>query len=412
MWSLIGAILSQGSSVAVSVIVARLLGKEQFGKYGMIQSTVGMLGTFAGMGLGVTTTKYVAALRTLDKTRAGRIIALGWTAATILGGTLSVGLLAFASPLAARTLNDPNLAGALRISSVLLFLNAFNGAQIGALAGFEAFEVIARINLVRGMIGIPFTLLYVYLWGVDGAIWALAVTAGATCFVSQVSLHRKCAALGIKSRLSDGWRERRVLWTFSMPAFLSGALVGPVIWIANTILVNRPSGYAEMGVLSAATQWRNAIGFIPGVLGQFALPLLANLNGERDVVRYSKALRWNLILTVVAASAAAVPVVIGASQIMRLYGSGFQRGRWVLVISAVTAVISSANSVVGTAITSSGYVWVGFAFNAMWAVVFLVGCLYLVPAHLSLGFACSMLGAYVAHTIWQALYVRKRLVHV
>src|ERR1022692_3038167 len=43
----------------------------------MIQSTVGMLGIFAGLGLGITATKYVAELRSHDPERAGRIIALG-----------------------------------------------------------------------------------------------------------------------------------------------------------------------------------------------------------------------------------------------------------------------------------------------------------------------------------------------
>src|SRR5579871_1188153 len=46
-WSLMGAAIAQSSNLAASVIVARLLGREDFGKFGMIQSTIGMLGIFA-----------------------------------------------------------------------------------------------------------------------------------------------------------------------------------------------------------------------------------------------------------------------------------------------------------------------------------------------------------------------------
>ncbi len=152
-----------------------------------------------------------------------------------------------------------------------------------------------------------------------------------------------------------------------------------------------------------------AIGFIPGVLAQFALPILSNLNEERDVSRYGKALRWNLILTAAAATAVALPVALGAPQIMRLYGRGFQQGWLVLVLSAATAVISCANGVVGTAILSAGSVWVGFAFNGMWAAVLLGGCYLFIPTNLALGLAGSMLGAYIAHTVWQAVYLRHRL---
>lgn len=409
VWSFIGAVMSQGFTLVASVITARLLGREEFGKYGMIQSTVGMLGVFAGLGLGLTATKYVAEFRTRDPERAGRIIALGCAVAIVSGGLLALGLLAYAPLLAAKTLNAPELTNELRIASVLLFLNALNGAQTGALSGFEAFRAIARINMVRGLIAVPVTVATVLVWRLPGAVWALAVTAVVACFLNQVSLRRECAALGIHPRFWSGYAERRVLWTFSTPAFLSGALVGPATWAANAMLVNQPSGYAEMGVFSAASQWRNAIGFIPYVLSQFALPILSNLHGERDVSRYGKALRWNLILTAAAVAAVAVPVALGAPQIMRLYGRGFQQGWLVLVLSAATAVISCVNGVVGTAIMSAGSVWVGFAFNAMWASVFLASCYCFIPTRLALGLAGSMLGAYIAHTAWQAVYLRHRL---
>lgn len=409
VWSLIGAVIAQGANLAASVITARLLGRDQFGEYGIILSTVGMLGVFAGLGLGVTATKYVAEFRSLNPERAGRIIALSSAVAIASGGFLALCLLAYAAPLAAKTLNAPTLATELRIASVLLFFNALNGAQTGALSGFEAFRDIARINLVRGLVTFPVTVAAVLLWRLPGAIWALAVTAAVTCLLSQVALRRQCTALGIHARLWSGWIERRVLWTFSTPAFLSGALAGPAIWAANTMLVNQPGGYAEMGIFSAASQWRNAIGFIPAVLAQFALPILSSLNGERDASRYGRALRWNLILTAAAATAVAVPVALGAPLIMRLYGRGFQQGWLVLVLSAATAVISCINGVVGTAILSAGSVWTGFAFNGMWAAVLLACCYHFIPSHLALGLAGSLLGAYLAHTVWQAAYLQRRM---
>jgi hypothetical protein len=62
----------------------------------------------------------------------------------------------------------------LRTTSFILFFNAFNGAEIGALSGFEAFRAIARINL-------PIPVGLMLLWKLPGAIWALAVTAAVTC---------------------------------------------------------------------------------------------------------------------------------------------------------------------------------------------------------------------------------------
>src|SRR5580658_7469795 len=75
-WSLVGAVLARGLGVASSIIVARALGIAAFGEFTMIQSTVGLFGTFAGLGLGVTVTKYVAELRESDPVRCGRVIGL------------------------------------------------------------------------------------------------------------------------------------------------------------------------------------------------------------------------------------------------------------------------------------------------------------------------------------------------
>jgi O-antigen/teichoic acid export membrane protein len=409
VWSLAGAVISQGAGLAASVITARMLGRVEFGKYGIVQSTIGMLGIFAGAGLGVTATRYVAEYRTRDSHRAGRIVALSCMVSAISGAVLALGLLLFSRFLAAKTLNAPDLAGELRISALLLFFNAFNGAQVGALAGFEAFRPIARINLVKGLTAFPITVALVFFWRLPGSIWALAVTAGVACVLSQFAIWRECRALRIHPEFRTGWQERRILWTFSTPAFLCGALAGPAIWAANTMLVNQAGGYAEMGLFSAASQWRNAIGFVPAVLTQFALPLLSNLNGERDTLRYGKALRWNLILTAGIATAVALPVMVGAREIMHLYGGGFQQGWLVLIVSAATAVISCVNGVVGTAILSAGSIWAGFAFNALWAAALLAGCYYLIPAHLALGLAEAMLIAYLAHTLWQGVYLRYRL---
>ena len=51
IWSMAGAVISRGLMLIASIFVARMLGKTGFGELGMIQSTVGMFGVFAGFGL-------------------------------------------------------------------------------------------------------------------------------------------------------------------------------------------------------------------------------------------------------------------------------------------------------------------------------------------------------------------------
>ena len=108
-WSLAGAVFSRGFLLAASVVCARVLGKEGFGALGIILSTAGMFGIFAGLGLGLTATKYVSEFRRLDPMRAGRILAFSACAAYISASAMTALLILFATPLARYILASPDL---------------------------------------------------------------------------------------------------------------------------------------------------------------------------------------------------------------------------------------------------------------------------------------------------------------
>src|SRR5580704_4970230 len=87
-WTLLGTIASRALGLAAAVFAARILGKMVYGELGILQSTVGMLGTFAGFGMGTTATKYVAELRSQDPVKTGGIIAISslvsWSVSLLL----------------------------------------------------------------------------------------------------------------------------------------------------------------------------------------------------------------------------------------------------------------------------------------------------------------------------------------
>ena len=87
-WSLIGMGAAQGLAVLASIVSARLLGKVTFGEFGMVTGTVGAFGMLAGLGLGLTATKFVAERRVTDPARAGHVLGLVVQVALISGARL------------------------------------------------------------------------------------------------------------------------------------------------------------------------------------------------------------------------------------------------------------------------------------------------------------------------------------
>src|SRR5437868_6444974 len=76
LWSVFGSASARILSLVAMIFVARVLGQLSFGEFGLIQSTLGMAGLMAGLGLGETATRFVAKYATSDPLRAGRVIAL------------------------------------------------------------------------------------------------------------------------------------------------------------------------------------------------------------------------------------------------------------------------------------------------------------------------------------------------
>lgn len=412
IWSLIGALVSQGSTLAASVITARLLGSEQFGEFGMVQSTVGMFGILAGMGLGMTATKYVAQLRVKDAGRTGHIMALAITAAAVTA-TVAVTALTVAAPwLAAHTLNAAHLSAELRISAGLLFVNALSGTQTGVLAGLEAFRAIACVSLARGILTLPLTVYCVLLWRLPGAVVSLVAVAVAGLALNHIAIRAESRNNSVPIRWVGCFAEWRILWKFSLPAFLSGVMASPAMWVANSILVSQRQGYSEMGVFSAASQWRMAIAFLPSLLAQPVLSMLSNLTAT-DVSAFQRLLRANFYLNVGLSVAIAAPIILCSSRIMEAYGSGFSAGAPVLILLAFATVISSVISVMAQAIASLDKVWWGFALNSAWALALLASAALLTSRYGALGLAAAYLASYCVHAVtvsaWVKFHLSRRL---
>lgn len=407
-WSMAGTLASRGFALVASLWVARLLGKSLFGQLGMIQNTVIMLATFAGMALGATGTRFIAEYRVTDPARAGRIRDLIGSVTWMGSGVVTVLLLVFAPWVARWLLAAPELVTELRISSLYLLFVAANTSQAGVLAGFEAFRSVALINLWTGLATLPAMVAGAACGGVAGALWALAGVAALTWFLNHRAIKRVCERNAVPYGRGLGLEEKSVLWTFGIPACLGGILVVPVMWVANTFLVHQPNGYGEMGLFNAAAQWRNVILFLPGAV---AAPLLAVLSHHRrdQAKTQGKALLATQNVLAAVLLPAALVLIVGAPWLLRLYGAEFRAGHRTFVCVVAATAISAIGSPAGTALGARDKMWVGFALNLGWAVLFLGLAAFLVPRLLANGLGWSLLIANCGLTAGGYFYQWKSL---
>ena len=255
------------------------------------------------------------------------------------------------------------------------------------------------MNLFVGLISFPILVCGAHFGGLTGAVWALAINLGFNWLLNHLALRKEAQRYSVPFSFRDCGREWPVLWRFSLPAVLSGALVGPVNWACSALLVNQPDGYGEMGIFSAANQWYAVLMFLPGMLGSVVLPVLSEKLGQNNTKQSMKtlvlAIKTNLLIV--------VPLVVVASitspYIMSFYGEGFSDGWPTLVVVLMTAGIVAVQTPVGQIIAASGKMWIGLAMNFGWAITFIVSTNLLLD-HGSLGLATARAGAYIFHSIW------------
>ncbi len=361
-WNLIGTVFAQGSVFLTAIILARILGKEVFGELGMIQSTLLTLTSIAQVSTGLTATKYVSEFRDVNKARAGRVLGL-CSVLTLATGVAATVLLVISAPwMAEHVLAAPHLAVSLSISAAFVLFSVMNGYQIGALAGLESYKSISIYGALLGAAYLAVCVLGAGLWGLNGALGGMAVSALLRWGIYGVALRREIGKQGITIQRREGMKERKILYRFALPAALSGLTTMPAIWLGNAFLVQQPNGYAEMGIYSAATNLRTIVLFLPVLFNSVAISLINSHKGQKNNKSYTSVFFLNLKLTTVAALIGATSMWVFGEWAIRIFGSDFVSNNVtaMMLLMSISVVFEAIGIAVYQLIQSHEKMWLSF----------------------------------------------------
>lgn len=406
-WTLSGTVGARAVALLGSVVIARVLGREAYGAFGLISNTSAMFQTFAGLGLGIAVTKLVAEHRSASVDRTGETIAIANVVAVVLGSTCAIAVALGATRIAASALGAPGLASEVRISAAALPLGAIWGVQIGALVGMQAFRAVAATSLLSGIATTAATVAGGALGGVAGAIWGSVAGAAAGGLIAQVLLNGEASRLGIR-RGARTWRMAPALVRLAIPTFLAGAVVTPTTWSCSAMLGWQQDGFSELGLLNVATQWFGALLMIPALVSQVILPALAQgiAGGDRVAVRVL--LKRALLANGLVAAAIAALISAGAPVLIGVYGDEFREAVPALVVMLFAAALVAVQSPIAQLLTAADKMWWSFFMNLAWAAVTLA-LTYALIERGALGVALARLLAYLLHTAWMIAFAKRAL---
>jgi O-antigen/teichoic acid export membrane protein len=404
-WTFTGTALAKFVVLLAGIVCARILGKDAFGEFGIIRSTITMFVVFGSVGLGLTATKYISEYRNTNKTKVSSIYYLTSISSLITGMVIVCLVLLLAPYIASNSLDAPHLVNDLRLGAVLLFVIILNTAQNGTLLGFEDFKSISINTLIASVFEAVFMCIGAYSYGVSGAILGFGLGYIVFLVANYFSVNKNFKKYNIEKEEKKVVREDlKLLYTFSLPAMLSSVMVAPIFWIVRSMLI-RSSGFGEAGIFEVADQWKIMILFIPGAISQILLPILSNIGSQDNSKTYWKTLKYNAYLNGGVALILAAIVSLCSGLILRLYGSEFDN-TLPIVILAFSTIFSSLANVAGISIASRAKMWTGFGFNFFWAIMLVSFTQVLLRMDMgAVGLALAVLCSYVIHSILQYAYL-------
>ena len=394
-FNLIAVAFNQGSTLIANIIVARILMKQGFGEYAMVQSTLLTVATLSQLATGYTAAKYIAEYRSSDPERTGRIMGLCALVSAVMAGVGAFLLIAIAPWLAGAILKAPHLAVALMIGSGFLFFSAINGYQTGALSGLEAFGRLAKAGVASGIMAVAAISLGAWWGGLNGTLIGLSISALIRCALHNRWLRFASRAQGIKPQYRGSLRqEKAVLLKFSLPAAIAGYYSMPMIWLANSFLVRQPGGYGEMALYSAANIVRIILLFLPNVMNSVGLSVLNNDMAKGDMNHYNLVFRSNVLYIFIVSLGSVFVIGIFGRSILQIFGKDFGAGHFLLWLLLFSSFFESLSIVLYQYVQSQAKIWLSiFSITVPREAFLVVAAYYLVQSYGGAGLATAYMGS-------------------
>lgn len=376
-WNAVLNLWGKGISFVGTVIIIRIIGREAFGEFGMLNTTVAMFGMFTTFSISQTATKFIAEYRNSDKEKAGRIIGLSFLFSAFLGSLLFVAVFLFADILAVKSLNAPHLADSIRLMAIGLFFGSVNGAQNGIISGFESFKSNTLVNIFLTSFLTILKVALAYLYGFNGAVIGMTVEPVLSYLTTFFLTRSVIKSNEIKTRLKDSLKESRIFLSYSLPSLLVGLLIFPSNWFVMTLLAKSKGGYHDLGAFNAANQWFNVLIFIPYILVSTFLPVFSNLLAEHKFTAVDRIIKNAvLIILILFIPMSLFFLFFGDSIAITVYGPDFKGTGILLAVAVFTMIPQGISIVLGNLVGALSKMWFAFWVNALWCLI-LIGATYL-----------------------------------
>lgn len=373
-----GRLVTYVSRFAITLILARSLGAEDYGLYNLAITAATIAGAISVFGLDSTMTRYIAIMNS-RKDNAGLwgVIQVGVGFSLLLSVVMTTGLFALAYPISTIIFHDVRLAPLLQVAALVVPFLTLSDVLAGATRGFKkmADTVIAQ-NIVQPVIRL--SLIIILAVGGLSLPVAVLIFGLADLSASLVLLYFLNRRFNLRRSLAQGKRNPREILAFSLPLWLSDILT---TFRSNiqTLLIGSLGTIRGVGIFGIVNQVTLIGNIFHASMNQTAKPLIAELNDQGKHGRvehiYQTTTRWVVTLNM----PLILIIMLFPSPIMSIFGKSFADGAPALAIMGLVNFVNVATGMCGTVLDMTGHTRMKLANSVVRVSVGILANFLLIP---------------------------------
>jgi O-antigen/teichoic acid export membrane protein len=382
----------------ISIAVARHLGPERFGLYALLVSTQGVVGILAGFGLGLAIAKYVAQSLPEGGDASKHYVEYGLLLFLLFSAISCLSYVVLSGLIGNDLYHEHALVGLIPYSAMVVLSSAMYSVTFGIVQGCREIKMLSAMQIAVPVISLLLIISLISHFEIRGVLLAVFLSQMTVSVAVLLWLRRHVIGFTISP---TAFRESRYLGdllSFAVPAVLASVVVIPVFWLGNTELT-LTKGLTALGYFSVAMVIYQALAVVPNAL---MVPLIPSFS---ELAQRNRSKVDGLVLKALhSVSVVFFPLFLGialfSSNIIGLfYGDSYLPSSDAAYLMVTASYFFTLASVVGALIAGLGRMWIGFALNAVWGLVFVVFSLTAVPIYGVVGLGATFAVSYCLHVI-------------
>ncbi|MEO7561808.1 MAG: O-antigen translocase [Ferruginibacter sp.] len=270
------------SGFIVTKVVAVKIGPAGIAYVGQFQNTISILTMLATGAITSATIKYIANYRDQPEKKQ-RVLTTALTIVLLCSFTIAAFVISASGYLSRSVFKTGELWLVFVLYGVFITIISVNSFYAAVFNGLKEIKKLTVINITGSLVGIIFTVIFAYAWGIKGVLIANNFTA-LILFIVNLWFLKKIKGINWKPSFSK-WDKRvaGMLFTFALMNVVSGFVTPAAqLIVRNKIIENFSAN--EAGYWQAITRISDYyLSFITTVLSVYYLPRLSELKEKHEL---------------------------------------------------------------------------------------------------------------------------------